>query len=112
MCGNDDSCVFGNVSSGFLGSFLHDKASKFSKLTYVLLFISFALQIVSWYNTNKRDLPWRHTKDPYLIWLSEIILQQTRVNQGLPYYYKFIEQFPTVSHLAEASEQQVLKLWQ
>lgn len=65
-----------------------------------------------WYEKNKRDLPWRKTSDPYFIWLSEIILQQTRVNQGLSYYYKFTELFPTVNHLAEASEHEVLKAWQ
>ncbi len=61
---------------------------------------------------NRRDLPWRTTKDPYKIWLSEIILQQTRVVQGIPYYLKFIEHYPTVEALAEAGEDQVLKLWQ
>ena len=65
-----------------------------------------------WYLENKRDLPWRKTKDPYVIWLSEIILQQTRVAQGLPYFLRFIEQFPTVSKLANASEEEILKLWQ
>jgi A/G-specific adenine glycosylase len=69
-------------------------------------------KLVAWYNANKRDLPWRRTKDPYKIWLSEIILQQTRVAQGLSYYYKFIENYPTVTALAAASEHDVLKLWQ
>ena len=69
-------------------------------------------KLISWYRQNKRDLPWRRTKDPYLIWLSEIILQQTRINQGLPYYLKFAKQFPTVHHLAKAEEKEVLKLWQ
>ncbi len=68
--------------------------------------------LVYWYLQNKRDLPWRKTKNPYLIWLSEIILQQTRVDQGLNYYLKFCETFPTVSHLANAKESDVLKLWQ
>ena len=68
--------------------------------------------LVYWYLQNKRDLPWRKTKNPYLIWLSEIILQQTRVDQGLDYYLKFSETFPTVSHLANAKESDVLKLWQ
>ncbi len=72
----------------------------------------FSDNLISWYKQNKRDLPWRNTTNPYHIWLSEIILQQTRVNQGLSYYYKFIEHFPTVNDLANASEQQVLKLWQ
>jgi len=68
--------------------------------------------LLNWYSKHKRDLPWRHTKDPYKIWLSEIILQQTRVVQGLSYYHKFIEKYPTVTHLAKASEHDVLKLWQ
>lgn len=72
----------------------------------------FSEKILDWYSKNKRSLPWRSTKEPYRIWLSEIILQQTRVAQGIPYYYRFIEQFPTVHKLAAASEEQVLKLWQ
>ncbi|MEW6470057.1 MAG: A/G-specific adenine glycosylase [Bacteroidota bacterium] len=68
--------------------------------------------LIDWYQEHKRDLPWRHTRDPYLIWLSEIILQQTRVEQGLPYYVRFTERYPTVFDLAEASEKEVLKLWQ
>jgi len=72
----------------------------------------FSDKVVKWYELNKRNLPWRDTKDPYRIWLSEIILQQTRVKQGLPYYLKFVEKFPTVANLAAASEQQVLRLWQ
>ena len=65
-----------------------------------------------WYKAQQRDLPWRHTQDPYFIWLSEIILQQTRVDQGLPYYLKFTNAFPTVQELANASQQEVLNLWQ
>lgn len=61
---------------------------------------------------NKRDLPWRYTHEPYQIWLSEIMLQQTRIEQGLPYYYKFIKAYPSVFDLAEAPLEQVLKLWQ
>lgn len=72
----------------------------------------FAEQLINWYQKHKRDLPWRDTKDPYLIWLSEIILQQTRVAQGLPYYKKFVLTFPTVKDLAAASGQEVLRLWQ
>jgi len=71
-----------------------------------------SVKLKAWYKQNKRDLPWRHTKDPYPVWLSEIILQQTRVAQGMPYYFKFIEAFPTVFHLAKAPQQKVLKLWQ
>lgn len=68
--------------------------------------------LVSWYNKNKRDLPWRHETDAYRIWLSEIILQQTRVKQGLDYYLRFVKKFPSVEHLAKANEDEVLKLWQ
>lgn len=69
-------------------------------------------KVVKWYLTNKRNLPWRESTDPYKIWLSEIILQQTRVIQGLPYYERFVEKYPTVTALASASEQEVLRLWQ
>lgn len=72
----------------------------------------FSKKVTNWYEKNKRDLPWRETKDPFRIWLSEIILQQTRVSQGLPYYLKFVEAFPTVFDLANAPEQKVLRLWQ
>jgi len=72
----------------------------------------FSNKILHWYSENKRSLPWRNTTDPYNIWLSEIMLQQTRVAQGTPYYIKFIKQFPTVYDLADASEEEVLKLWQ
>ncbi|MGB5419748.1 A/G-specific adenine glycosylase [Algibacter sp.] len=65
-----------------------------------------------WYSTNKRNLPWRETQNPYNIWLSEIILQQTQVKQGLPYYEAFVNEFPTVFDLAKANESDVLKLWQ
>ena len=74
--------------------------------------MSFAKTLQHWYLQNKRDLPWRNSTDPYYIWLSEIILQQTRVAQGLPYFLSFTSAFPTVFDLANASEQQVLKLWQ
>lgn len=68
--------------------------------------------LITWYLQNKRDLPWRNTRDPYLIWLSEIILQQTRVEQGYPYYQRFSETYPTVAHFAEAAEDDILSLWQ
>ena len=68
--------------------------------------------LIDWYNANKRDLPWRDISDPYKIWISEIVLQQTRVNQGLNYYLRFINRFPTVKLLAEAHEDEVLKYWQ
>lgn len=69
-------------------------------------------QLKGWYEINQRPLPWRFTDDPYRIWLSEIILQQTRVDQGLPYYKEFVESFPAVADLAAAPEQKVLRLWQ
>lgn len=72
----------------------------------------FSNSLIKWYLQNKRDLPWRNTTHPYPIWLSEIILQQTRVAQGMPYFYSFLNAFPTVNDLAVADEQQVLKLWQ
>ena len=74
--------------------------------------MDFYNRLITWYLANKRDLPWRKTTNPYHIWLSEIILQQTRVAQGLPYFQAFIKQFPKVSDLANASQEQVLKLWQ
>lgn len=75
-------------------------------------FHTFAFRLLKWYELQQRDLPWRRTREPYKIWLSEIILQQTRVVQGLPYYQRFTETFPTVFDLAQAKEEQVLKLWQ
>ena len=74
--------------------------------------MNFGEKITGWYHIHKRDLPWRKTSDPYLIWLSEIILQQTRIEQGMDYYFKFKNAFPVVHKLAMASEDQVLKLWQ
>jgi A/G-specific adenine glycosylase len=77
-----------------------------------LQIIDFNKRLKSWYVQNHRPLPWRQTTDPYKIWLSEIILQQTRVAQGLPYYERFIEAYPKVSDLALAEEKDVLRLWQ
>ncbi|SHF60545.1 A/G-specific adenine glycosylase [Pedobacter caeni] len=74
--------------------------------------MSFQTEIVKWYLINKRTLPWRDTTDAYVIWLSEIILQQTRVEQGLPYFNSFLQNYPTVVDFANASETQILKLWQ
>jgi A/G-specific adenine glycosylase len=74
--------------------------------------MDFVAELLSWYRRNKRNLPWRGTKDPYKVWLSEIILQQTRVEQGTAYYHAFTEKYPTVQHLAKASEDQVLKTWE
>ena len=68
--------------------------------------------LINWFAENRRDLPWRHSPSPYQVWLSEIILQQTRVNQGWDYYLRFIERWPTVADLAKASEEEVLKMWQ
>lgn len=72
----------------------------------------FSLSIRKWFRLNARQLPWRETHNPYFIWLSEIILQQTRVEQGRSYYLKFIKTFPTIERLANADEQEILKLWQ
>ncbi len=72
----------------------------------------FSDRLISWYQINKRDLPWRNTTDPYVIWLSEIILQQTRVNQGMDYFLRIIRQFPDVASLASAKEDEILKFWQ
>jgi len=74
--------------------------------------MSFTKILTHWYSVRKRSLPWRETRNPYYIWLSEIILQQTQVKQGLPYYEAFVNTFPTVFDLAKAKEEQVLKLWQ
>ncbi|WP_108820951.1 A/G-specific adenine glycosylase [Dysgonomonas sp. Marseille-P4361] len=68
--------------------------------------------LIDWYNDHKRNLPWRDTQDPYVIWISEVILQQTRVDQGYEYFQRFVERFPTVNILASAEEEEVLKLWQ
>ncbi|MGO4817606.1 A/G-specific adenine glycosylase [Flavobacterium sp. W22_SRS_FP1] len=74
--------------------------------------MKFSKLLIQWYLQNKRDLPWRNTTNPYHIWLSEIMLQQTRVAQGTPYFLSFLDAFPTVFDLANADEEQVLKLWQ
>lgn len=74
--------------------------------------ITFSEKLIEWYDIHKRDLPWRNTKDPYKIWLSEVILQQTRVVQGKPYYQKFINNYPRIQDMAYASEEEILRLWQ
>jgi A/G-specific adenine glycosylase len=74
--------------------------------------MQFSNTLIYWYLQNRRDLPWRKTKNPYLIWLSEIILQQTRIDQGLDYYLRFSEHFPTIYDLANEEEETILKLWQ
>src|SRR5690554_294210 len=72
----------------------------------------FGLSIQVWYRQNYRKLPWRATKNPYKVWLSEIIMQQTRVDQGLSYYFKILKKYPTIDLLAQAGEQEVLRIWQ
>ena len=72
----------------------------------------FSQRILDWYAENGRDLPWRRTPEPYAVWLSEIILQQTRIAQGTAYWHRFMEQFPSVKDLADASEDQILRLWE
>jgi len=74
--------------------------------------MNFKNELITWYSVKKRDLPWRKTNNPYYIWLSEIILQQTQIKQGLPYYEQFVTQYPTIFDLANASETSILKLWQ
>src|ERR1035437_2380266 len=74
--------------------------------------MNFTKILAKWYEKNKRDLPWRRTKDPYRIWVSEIILQQTRIEQGWDYYLRFLEKFPILRALASSDEEEVLKLWQ
>ena len=72
----------------------------------------FTTTVLEWYSAHGRSLPWRETKDPYAIWLSEVILQQTRIVQGTDYWHRFMQAYPTVEHLARASEDEVLRLWQ
>ena len=88
---------------GFLPLFLHENCGDMKE---------FAGKLIGWYEEHKRDLPWRNTKDPYRIWISEIILQQTRVAQGYDYYLRFMELFPDVCALANAPEDEVMKAWQ
>lgn len=75
-------------------------------------YLTLKKKLLKWYELNKRELPWRNSRNPYKIWLSEIILQQTRVEQGTAYFHKFVRNYPTISHLAAASEDQVLKDWE
>ena len=69
-------------------------------------------KILNWYKENKRDLPWRGSIDPYIIWLTEIIMQQTRIEQGSPYFQKFLQKYPNIFLFAKASEHDILKIWQ
>ena len=81
-------------------------------MIYTMTYSNFTITLLQWYEENGRDLPWRRTTDPYAIWLSEIILQQTRIQQGMAYWERFMERFPTVNSLAAATEDEVLRLWQ
>lgn len=81
-------------------------------INFIDQFQYFTSKLINWYEANKRDLPWRNTNDPYKIWLSEIILQQTKVSQGLNYYLKFVKNYPNVESLSEAEEDSILKDWQ
>lgn len=72
----------------------------------------FSGRLLEWYKAHKRDLPWRRSRNPYYIWISEVMLQQTRVETVIPYYYRFVDRFPTVEALADAPEEEVLKLWE
>ena len=73
---------------------------------------SFRRTLLNWYDNEKRDLPWRRTKNPYFIWISEIMLQQTQVVTVIPYYERFLEWFPTIEDLANAPEDKLLKAWE
>lgn len=95
-----------------ISSIFRPSRSEFRQFSPKMNKSGFSKKIIEWYQENKRDLPWRDTKDPYPIWLSEIILQQTRVVQGLPYFERFVENFSTVHKLAAAKEKDVLRLWQ
>jgi A/G-specific adenine glycosylase len=74
--------------------------------------MSIRTKLLSWYEKNKRDLPWRRERDPYKIWVSEVMLQQTRVDTVIPYYERFMRRFPTLEDLASASEEEVIKAWE
>lgn len=89
-----------------------DKTSNYNSQNLNQLHQYFTDTLLEWYAESSRPMPWKGVKDPYAIWLSEIILQQTRVEQGLPYFTKFLEHFPTVFDLANASEDEVMKMWE
>jgi len=94
---------------------IHTKTLLANQLFLICTFahiMTLSESLLNWYSQNKRPLPWRETRDPYKIWLSEVILQQTRVAQGTDYYHRFLAAFPDVRSLAAAAEQDVLKLWQ
>lgn len=94
------------LKSGFTGTEPFNVVISFGSM------INPASELIRWYETNGRDLPWRQTRDPYRIWLSEIILQQTRIDQGRAYWEKFVERFPTVHDLAQADHDTVMKMWE
>ena len=101
----------------FYIQYFNPKSLKFNLInvyfcSVVYIKMNFTQTLTYWYSVNKRDLPWRKSKDPYKIWLSEIIMQQTQIKQGMPYYETFVDKFPTIFDLALANEEQVLKLWQ
>ena len=73
---------------------------------------SFSNKLINWFNQNKRDLPWRKTKNPYKIWVSEIILQQTRIEFGTKYYNRFLKKYPNVKKLANSSDRDLMKIWE
>jgi A/G-specific adenine glycosylase len=98
--------------NGEIISFILDWQSGVNNATEGNEVNGFAPTLERWYDRHRRDLPWRHTTDPYRIWLSEVILQQTRVVQGMPYYNRFVETYPTVTDLARADERELLRLWQ
>ena len=74
--------------------------------------LNFTKTVLNWYDQGHRDLPWRHTRDPYRIWISEIMLQQTRAETVVSYYERFLLRYPTVQHLADAPEEELLKAWE
>ena len=106
----DDKVLLFSDKSKFLTSFFLYLADNFGLMP--ISSKSLGEKLIAWFLKNKRDLPWRKTKDPYKIWLSEIILQQTQIKQGLPYYKKFVKFYPTVADLAAANEDDILKMWE
>ena len=74
--------------------------------------LQFQKRLLSWFSIHQRNLPWRQTNDPYCIWVSEVMLQQTRVNTVIDYYHRFLDKFPTIKHLADSDLDDVLKIWE
>ena len=104
--------VFASISSSPSSKSHCNAHSRREKLTSNLIALAFTTTILQWFHENGRALPWRETRDPYAIWLSEIILQQTRIEQGRPYWERFMQRWPTVQDLAAALEDEVLREWQ